>query len=125
MGVIYQQHPKHGIHVATTEEEAAANRANGWTEWTPGDPVPLSPNEPIPAAAPVTDTSEIDLLKAQMALLLKRLDDAEGGKVQTDPPVETKKAETKKAETKAPKVEAPAAADGVVPDFLKNSEPQG
>lgn len=101
MGAIYQQHPKHGIHVATTEEEAAANRLNGWSDWTPGDPAPVSPNPPIPDAKAIAKAqeSEVEVLKAQMAALLKRLDAAEA---KDDEPKPAKKAA------------APA-----VPDFLK------
>lgn len=109
MGVIYLQHPIHGIHVATTDAEVAICKASGWTDWSVGDPDPvLSPRLPIPdtKAAAKDQESEVEILKAQMAALLKRLDAAE--------------AKDDEPEVKPSKKAAPAAP--AVPDFLK---PQG
>lgn len=107
MGVYYLQHPVHGIHVATTDVEANACKANGWADWAPGDPDPvLSPRLPIPDIKVKSAESEVEVLKAQMAALLKRLDAAE--------------AKNDEPEVKPSKKAAPAAP--AVPDFLK---PQG
>ena len=110
MGVFYLQHPIHGIHVATTDVEANACKANGWTDWALGDPDPvLHPKKPIVVPVVKTAESEVEALKAQMAVLLKRLDDAES------------KADKDEPEPK-PVKKAAAAAAPAVPDFLK---PQG
>ena len=107
MGVYYLQHPIHGIHVATTEVEANACKANGWSDWSVGDPDPvLSPRLPVPDVKVKSAESEVEVLKAQMAALLKRLDAAE--------------AKNDEPEVKPSKKAAPAAP--AVPDFLK---PQG
>jgi hypothetical protein len=107
MGVFYIQHPVHGIHVATTDVEAANCKANGWSDWAPGDADPvLSPRKPIPDIKVKSAESEVEVLKAQMAALLARLDAAES-KVE-DKPVKK------------------AAAAPAVPDFLKDAtKPQG
>lgn len=34
---IYLQHPQHGGKIATSEDEAANDIANGWTVFTPGE----------------------------------------------------------------------------------------
>jgi hypothetical protein len=108
MGVYYLQHPVHGIHVATTDVEAANCKANGWSDWSPGDPDPvLSPRLPVPEVKAKSAESEVEVLKAQMAALLARLDAAENKVVEEKP--------AKKA-----------AAAPAVPDFLKDAtKPQG
>ena len=106
MGVYYLQHPIHGIHVATTDVEANACKANGWSDWSVGDPVPEPVNKPVPDIKVKSAESEVEVLKAQMAALLKRLDAAE--------------AKNDEPEVKPSKKAAPAAP--AVPDFLK---PQG
>jgi hypothetical protein len=102
MGVYYLQHPVHGIHVATTDVEANACKANGWSDWTPGDPDPvLSPRQPVVAAVePKSAESEVETLKAQMAAMAAQI------------AALTPKPEPPPAKGKS----APAA---VVPDFLK------
>jgi hypothetical protein len=107
MGVFYLQHPIHGIHVATTDVEAANCKLNGWSDWKIGDPVPEAVNKPIPEVKVKSAESEVEVLKAQMAALLARLDAAESKVVEDKP--------SKKV------VAAPA-----VPDFLKDTtKPQG
>ena len=36
---IYLSHPVHGTKVAFLEQEAEADEANGWSRYTPGEPV--------------------------------------------------------------------------------------
>jgi phage I-like protein len=116
MGVIYLQHAKHGIHVATTEEEAADCRTHGWADWAPGDAAPVSPNKPAPDTKLSVPVSEMDALKAQMAALTAQL-----AALAPKPDVAAPKPETKVD----PKAKAPAPAAPPPPDFLDVLKPQG
>lgn len=41
MALIYLQHPKHGVKIASMEMEAQNDEIHGWTRFDPDDPDPL------------------------------------------------------------------------------------
>jgi hypothetical protein len=46
MTTIYLTHPLHGAKVATMQEEADADIANGWSVFDPSEVAPLAPSQP-------------------------------------------------------------------------------
>jgi hypothetical protein len=110
MGVYYLKHPIHGIHVATSDVEAIAFKANGWSDWAVGDPDPvLSPRQPVPEFKAKSAESEVEVLKAQMAAMAAQL--AALAPKPEAPPAE-------------PKAKAKAALPDLA-DVLKDSKPAG
>lgn len=119
MGVIYLQHPDHGIKVATTVEEAKYDRENGWTDWSVKD---FKVEFDKAAAAAKTDpveSEEVASLKAALAAANARAEKAEADAAGAT----VAKGKPKPAEpTPAPAPTTPAPGGPVVPEFLK---PQG
>jgi len=60
MAVIYLKHPQHGAKVASSREEADADKANGWSEFDPTAPKV----EPVVAQSTSQGDPETPILNA-------------------------------------------------------------
>lgn len=54
MAVIYLKHPKHGAKIASSPQEAQADKANGWIEFSSSDKAkPQAQDKPVVNALPL------------------------------------------------------------------------
>lgn len=116
MGVIYLQHPDHGIKVATTVEEAKHDREHGWLDWDPkAFKVEFDKAASEAKTSPV-ESEEVASLKAALAEANARAAAAEAAAA----------APVSKGKGKTPEAPPPPAPGVVVPDFLMGgTTPQG